>query len=364
MKFHVVFPLAIATALSVSAQTPSAPAKSQSATPAKAGSGTKSGTTTSKPGAQATPASPTASSPNTTSSNQPADTATADDKIVMTVGNEKITAKEFDLLIDSLPEQYRAQARGPMKRQMAEQIARVKLLAAEARKRGLDSDKSVQARLQFQADNLLAGAAYNSMLQSAKVDDAALQKYFDTHKSEYETVQARHILVKFKGSPVPTREGKPELTEEQALAKAQEIRKQLLAGSEFAALAKAESDDAGSGANGGELGSFGHGQMVPPFEEAAFKLPVDQVSEPIKTQFGYHLIKVEKREAKSFDSVKGELEAKMKPEAARVSVEQLRKSSNVKLEESYFGPEAPAPQTGSAAGTGAAAITAPAPAAR
>jgi len=197
------------------------------------------------------------------------------------------------------------------------------------------------------------------------VDDAALQKYYADHKNEFENVQARHILIRFKGSPVPNREGKPDLTEEQALAKAQEVRKQLLAGSDFAALAKAESDDTGSGTNGGELGTFGHGQMVPAFEEVAFKQPVNQVSDPVKTQFGYHLIQVEKRESKPFESVKSDLEGKVKPEAARASVESLRKNAKVVLDESYFGPEGAAPGAGGPVpGVGAASLNGPAPAGR
>ena len=91
-------------------------------------------------------------------------------------------------------------------------------------------------------------------------------------------------------------EGKPELTEEQALAKAQEIKKKLAAGGDFAALAKAESDDTGSGANGGELGTFKRNSMVPEFEQVAFSLARGQVSDPIKTQFGYHMIQVDKHD--------------------------------------------------------------------
>jgi len=261
----------------------------------------------------------------------------------MSVGNEKITAKEFDMLIEALPEQYRAQARGPMKRQMAEQIARVKMLASEAKRRGLDKDKTVQSRIEFQTENLLAGAAYNDMLQKVSVDDAALRKYYADHNREFDTVQARHILVRFKGSQVPLREGKTELTEEQALAKAQELKKQLAGGADFAALAKAESDDAGSGANGGDLGSFGHGQMVPAFDEAVFKMSVGQVSEPIKTQFGYHLIRVDKHDVKSFESVKNELEQKLRPDATREAVENMRKTSGITLDAAYFGPESAAP---------------------
>ena len=72
---------------------------------------------------------------------------------------------------------------------------------------------------------------------------------------------------------MPAREGKPELTEEQALAKAQEIKKKISAGEDLAALAKAESDDAGSGANGGDLGTFKRNSMVPEFEKVRSPWP-------------------------------------------------------------------------------------------
>jgi len=199
--------------------------------------------------AQTTPATaPSATKPSPAAAAASANSAAVPDgKVVMTVGDQKITAKEFDQMIEALPQQYRAQAKGPMKRQMAEQIARMKMLASEARKRGLDKEATTQAKIRFQEDNLLAAATYEDMVQKTKVDDAAVQSYYNEHKNDYESVTARHILVKFKGSPVPQREGKPELTEDQALAKAQEIKKQLAGGSDFAAIAKAESDDTGSG---------------------------------------------------------------------------------------------------------------------
>lgn len=357
MKFFVFVPFATAMALCVSAQTPPASPKPSStpSTPAAAGRA-KPAAATSKP------SKPAASKTKAATPATPADPAAAvagDSKVVMTVGGEQITATEFDRLIEALPDQYRAQARGPLKRQMAEQIARVKLLAAEARKRGLDKDNVVQARIQFQEDNLLAGATYQDLLQKVTVNDEALKKYYDDHQKEYESAAARHILIKYKGSPVPSKEGKPEMTETEALAKAQEVRKLLLAGSDFAALAKAESDDAGSGANGGDLGTFSKGQMVPAFEEAAFKLPVGQVSEPIKTQFGYHLIRVDKRESKSMDQVRGDIEKKLRPEIATKAVEELRQSAKVTLEDSYFGPAQPVPPVGATA----PAATAPAAAA-
>jgi peptidyl-prolyl cis-trans isomerase C len=258
------------------------------------------------------------------------------DKVVLTVGTEKITAGDFDKLIESLPEQYRAAAKGPGKRQVAEQLITMKSLAQEARKRKLDQDASYQTQLAFQAENLLAGALYRDLSAKLKVEDADVRKYYDGHKNEYERVKARHILVRFKGSAVPT--AKADLTEEEALTKAKALRARLSAGEDFATLAKAESDDTGSGNMGGDLNFFGHGQMAPQFEQAAFAAPVGQVTEPVKTQFGYHLILVEKHEVKTFDEVRPEIENKIRPEIAKKAVDDLRKNTTVNIDEAFFGP--------------------------
>jgi parvulin-like peptidyl-prolyl isomerase len=271
----------------------------------------------------------------------PKPTAVPPDKVVLTVGDEKLTAGEFDQLIDALPEQVRASARGPNKRQFAEQLVRIKIMSQEAHKRKLDESPTVQRQIELQKENLLANVLFQEMAANVKVDDATAQKYFEEHKSEYESVHARHILVRFKGSQLPLAAGKKDLTEEEALAKAEEIRKKLAAGEDFAALAKTESDDAQTGAKGGDLGTFRHGQMVPEFEQAAFSLPVGQVSEPVKSKFGYHIIKVEQHEVKTFPEVRPELEKKMGPELARNALENLEKQVPVTLDDSFFGPPKP-----------------------
>jgi parvulin-like peptidyl-prolyl isomerase len=105
----------------------------------------------------------------------------------------------------------------------------------------------------------------------------------------------------------------------EALALANELRSRILAGEDFAVLASAYSDDTSSGPNGGDLGWFGKGRMVAPFEEAAFSLPVGQVSEPIKSDFGYHLIEVlEKDPARAKD------EAQLQQERAQAFQTWLR----------------------------------------
>ena len=96
-------------------------------------------------------------------------------------------------------------------------------------------------------------------------------------------------------------------------------------------------DDTGNANTGGELGTFEKGRMVPPFEKAAFAAEIGKVTEPVKSQFGYHLIVVEEHKTKPFDEVKPQIEKKLGPEMAQKKVADLKKSTPVVLDESYFG---------------------------
>jgi peptidyl-prolyl cis-trans isomerase C len=257
--------------------------------------------------------------------------------VIIKVGDEKVTAKEFEDLVNGLPEQYRNMARGSARKQFAENIVRVKLLVKEGHRLKVDQDPKFKAQLAFNADNLLATLTMQQMVESIKVDDTALRKYYDEHRQEYERVRARHVLIRMKGSPVPVKPGQPDAPEADALAKAQLLRKKIADGADFAAVAREESDDTGSAANGGDLGFFRRGQMVPTFETTAFTLKPGEVSDPLKTQFGFHIIKVEEKEAKSFDEVKGEIEKRLRPEMAQKAVEDLKAKASVILDPAYFG---------------------------
>lgn len=262
----------------------------------------------------------------------------APDTVVLTVGAQKLTRAQFEELLAVLPDQVRATAGTPHgKRQLAEQLSEVLAVAQEARKRKLDQSPAVQQMIVLQTDQVLASALARQISSETKPDDAAMHAYFDQHKSEFERVKASHILIRFKGSSAPARPGQKDLTDDEALAKAQEIRKKLVDGADFAATAKAESDDVGSGSKGGSLGTFGHGQMVPPFEQAAFSLPLNQISEPVKSAFGYHIIKVEERTSKNFEEAKPELEKQLGPKLTREALDNIHKQAQVNLDDAYFG---------------------------
>ncbi len=148
-----------------------------------------------------------------------------------------------------------------------------------------------------------------------------VQAYYDAHKADYETLTARHILIRVKGAPMPATPGKPELSDDEAKAKAEAIRKRIIGGEDFAKVAKEESDDTSSGEKGGDLGEFKTGMMVPPFETAAFAQKVGDVGVPVQTPFGYHIIQVETHKVKSLAEVKDQILAQLKPNAARKEVE-------------------------------------------
>jgi peptidyl-prolyl cis-trans isomerase C len=258
------------------------------------------------------------------------------DKVVLKVGDMTLTSAQFDQIIDVLPEQYKPVARGAGRKQFADNLVKVLVLAQEGKRRKLDETTAFKTQTMFQSANTLAAATYADINKETKISDADLHKYYEDHKAEFEQVRARHILIRTQGSPMPLKPGAKELSDAEGLAKAQDLVKQLKAGGDFAALATKESDDTGSAANGGDLSFFKKGQMVPSFEQAAFSMQPGQISDPVKSQFGYHVIKVEAKETKSFDDVKAELEKRMKPEQSQKALDELQKKSAVVYDPVFF----------------------------
>ena len=267
----------------------------------------------------------------------------ANDPIVIAAGSLTIRQSEFENAIKTLPPEYQQFATGPGKKQFAEDYLRMKMLAAEGTKNGLDKDPEVVRQLNLMRENLIANAQINRIEKGITVTEAELQKAYEADKEKYQQVKARHILIAFKGSPA-AQPGKPELTEEQAKAKAEEIRKQVVGGANFDELAKKESDDTSSGARGGDLGSFGRGMMVPEFEKAAFEAKVGEIPPVVRTQFGYHVIKVDGQVTTPFAEVKEQLERAEKQERMQAALDAMKESAKPTFNDAYFAPATPPAQ--------------------
>ncbi len=127
----------------------------------------------------------------------------APDKVVLTIGDLKITAEMFNQIIDTLPAQVQAAARGPNRRQYGETLVKIFALAQEGKRRKLDESAAYKVQTMFQASNMLAGRSTRRSMNRTSATEADMQKYFEEHKAEFEQIKARHILIRMKGSPVP-----------------------------------------------------------------------------------------------------------------------------------------------------------------
>jgi len=164
------------------------------------------------------------------------------------------------------------------------------------------------------------------------ITDDELRDYYDEHENEYvqeEEVRARHILAKVV-------EGASEKVEQEAKKKMEGLLAKVSAGEDFAKLAK-ENSDCPSSSKGGDLGFFGRGQMAKPFEDTSFSLEVGQVSDVVKTEFGYHIIKVEERkeaETQEFEQVADEIRTKLTDEKALELADEAAERAHEKIGDS------------------------------
>jgi hypothetical protein len=267
----------------------------------------------------------------------PASATVPPDTVVLQVGEIKITAKQLDALIDVYPENSRVFLRGPGRDQFATNLVRILVLSEEARKRKLQETEKFKEQMRMSEMNLLANTLNEMLPQEVVADDLALRKYFEEHRCEFPTWKARHLVVRFKGSPLPVRAGQADLTEDEALMRARQLQ-QRAANADFAFVAKLESDDPSTSINGGDLGQFKHGQMLPSIEEAVCAMKPGEISSPIKTPAGYHVVKLESREGGDFAAMKGELEQKYRAETAKKVVEDLIAKTKVVKDKEYYAP--------------------------
>ncbi len=255
------------------------------------------------------------------------------DKVLAEVAGYKLTLKKFNDQIASLPPQLQmAVARNPdLKNQLLDRWVQLTLMAKEARTEKLQDKPAVKERIEDMTNALLAQEFMRENVESkVKVTDKDVKDYYEKHKKEFlqpEQVRARHILVK-----VPADADKKAW--EKARKKAEMIRAKAVKGEDFAKLAKEYSDDPGSKGRGGDLGYFQKGRMVPEFEKAAFGLKKGEISQPVKTTFGYHIIQVEDIKAPRQQSFK-DVQQKIRQQLTREKQRKIREEIIARLKKKY-----------------------------
>ena len=239
------------------------------------------------------------------------------DPVIAKVNGVEIRESDLAMAEEDVGQSPQTQAMtGDAKRDyLVSYLADVILAAKAAEGKKVGDQKEFKSRLAFIRNKLLMETL---LLQEGKaaLTDAAMKKIYDDAAKQMgneKEVRARHILVP---------------SEDEAKAVLAEVKK----GTDFAELAKQKSKDPGAAAEGGDLGYFGKEQMVPEFAETAFKLDKGQVSDPVKTQFGWHIIKVEDKRTKpvpEFDKVKDQIETYVTRKAQADYIHKLQETAKI-----------------------------------
>ncbi len=253
------------------------------------------------------------------------------DKILAQVGPYQLTEAQLNAQVAEMPAQIQVLlAHQPeLKKELVNRWIEISLLSLEAEKEGLNEDPLVKARIQQARSAILAQELIRrQIIGKTEINDAEARKYYQENKAQFsqpERIKARHILIAVE-DPASADSKKA------AREKAEKILARVRAGEDFAELAKKYSDDPGSREKGGDLGFFSRGQMIEPFEKAAFSLKVGEIAGLVESPFGYHIIKLEERQPAQttpYEKVKEQVREKAL-EAKRESVleaylQQLRK---------------------------------------
>jgi peptidyl-prolyl cis-trans isomerase C len=246
--------------------------------------------------------------------------AQAQDKVLAKVDGQAITDKDVAAASATLAAQLAQLPEEARKRAVLDRLVDMRVISVAAAKAGLDQSEAFKTRMEQVRSQLLVNEFVKAKVEAAITEDAIKARYDKDVKAfdPPEEIRARHILVK-----------------EEAEAKA--IIADLAKGGDFAKMAEEKSQDPGSATQGGDLGFFGAGDMVPEFEAAAKTLKAGEVTkEPVKSQFGYHVIKLEeirKQPVPGLDEVRDQVKQALIGETFSKMLEDMKKTAKIEIDE-------------------------------
>jgi len=237
------------------------------------------------------------------------------DPVVARVNGTEIRSSDLTMAEEEIGSNLPPMTAEAKRNYLISYVSDMLLVAKAAEDKKVADNADFKRRLAYMRNKLLMETLLHDESKSA-VTDAAMHKVYDEAAKQMageQEVHARHILVE---------------TEDEAKAILAELKK----GTDFADYAKLKSKDPGSASDGGDLGYFTKDQMVPEFSAAAFKLDKGQLSDPVKTQFGWHVIKVEDKRDRvipPFDNIKEQLQAYVVRKAQTDVISKLRQGANI-----------------------------------
>ena len=240
------------------------------------------------------------------------------DPVVAIVNGTQLKKSDLEAAYASLPDQYKQMPLDAIYDPLLDQLVSSTLLLARANQEKLEDDPQVKAQLARAHDGVLRDGVIKKAIDEG-VTDEKLRAAYEAMKSQpgfaFEETRAAHILVADE-------------------ATAQAIIKQLQGGADFTALAKEKSTDPSAKTNGGDLGFFRREAMVPEFAEAAFTMQPGTIGDkPVKSQFGWHVIKVEERRQSvpTFEEKEPELREQLSREIVTALLADVRKGATIEI---------------------------------
>ncbi|EEX49163.1 MULTISPECIES: peptidylprolyl isomerase [Jonquetella] len=281
-----------------------------------------------------------------------------DAKILAKVGPVTITERDMNMAIAAYPAQQRAYIETPQGRAaLLDELVNFNLLALSGKEQNLQDTQAFKDAMQLHERQVLANLAGEKAIAGSgdNISDAEIKQYYDAHQDSFfvpESIRASHILIS-----VPKGASDKEVAE--AKDKAMDIIKKIKSGSLEFSKAAQDMSSCPSKVQGGDLGFFSKGQMVPAFEKAAFALkPGEMTSEPVRTDFGFHIIKVtDAHPAKTMPlddvkaSIKSTLSSQAKLAAFQKAIAELRQKYPVEILDESLKTPAPASSTSAPAPT-------------
>jgi hypothetical protein len=240
------------------------------------------------------------------------DKSAVSERVVISIGDEKITDRDFEQLIAAMPPEYRKFYSGPGKHLLPQYIIRLKILSAQAVKEGLANHPDVVRAIEISRESVLTGAEQKHIEEGITVNDQELRDRYEKNKESFEEVRVSHILIRTENATFkPDDPSHPGLPDADARKKLEEIRKQILAGADFAEMAKKYSEDAATVASGGDMG------VIRPD--------------------GVEIIKVEQKRTIPFEEAKPSLESQVRQSKASAVIQQIEDEYHVVIDKEFFG---------------------------
>lgn len=247
--------------------------------------------------------------------------------LIAEVAGHKLYKEDLNLLVEEEPQlkqilKTKPELKNEIYQNLINRWINLTLLYLQAEKEGISKDFQIQKKLEELKKMYLAEEYLKRKVGEIKIEEEVLKSYYERNKERYrkaEGVKVKHILIY-----VP--EKADNATFQKALTKANQIYSKILKGASFEEMAKLYSDDTTSKVKGGDLGIIRKGETLPEFEREIFKLKVGEISKPIRSPYGYHIVKIEKKipaELLPFDTVKSLVEEDYRKEREKFLMEKL-----------------------------------------